>query len=123
MAINQIYLTGTTDASGDLVVNSISSIFGFLYKVDWVDGGFDDGVDATLTVTGRTQTAITKTLLTLTDANDDADYYPREYADTVAGAENTSFSEYPLIDGYLTMTVASGGNKKAGGGMLITYFT
>lgn len=90
---------------------------GLLYKVTWIDGDYADGVDAVLSVTD-TPSGVDETVLTLTNANDDARYYPRhaEHDNTGTALLTTSI---PLISGRLKLTVTSGGNSKTGG--IIAY--
>ena len=111
-----IRLYGTTDASGDLVVTHTNATYGLLYAVQWIDGGFDDGVDAVFASTGLADGA-DLTLITLTNANDDKWYYPRTLEHDNAGGDLSTYN-YPAITGTLKMTVSSGGNAKAGGAVL-----
>jgi hypothetical protein len=60
------------------------------------------------------------TLLTLTDANDDAWYYPQTPAQDNTGADVTSdgtneIYTQQIVDGRLKLAVTSGGNEKTGG--------
>ena len=59
----------------------------------------------------------------LTNANDDATYYPREqvHGNTGTGLtlDGTRIAyDMPLIAGTVTLTVAAGGNAKTGGAWL-----
>jgi hypothetical protein len=116
---DSVYLKVTTDAGGDGTAETDDAIFGLLFSVQWVDGDFDDGVDATLDVTGN-PTGVDKTLLTLTNANNDKEYFPRELQHDNAGGDLTSH-DYGVINGKLKLTVSAGGNAKTGGA-LVTYF-
>jgi hypothetical protein len=114
--IDSIDLRGTTDASGDVTVTASRPVYGLLYAVDWEDGDLADGVDGTITVT-NTDTGVDVTVLTLTDANDDARHYVRTLeADNTAAALTTY--TYPLINGDLKLVIASGGNAKTGGAIV-----
>ena len=100
-------------------------MLGLLYAVEWIDGTLDDGVDGTLKAV-TTSSAVDMTLLTLTDANDDAFYYPRHQVHGNDGAaltlDGTRIAfDLPLIDGTLQLTIASGGNAKTGG-CIVYYF-
>jgi len=112
-------LTGTTAADGSLVVRSEAAVLGLLYAVQWLDGDFADGVDATITVD---LAGVSTTLLTLTNANVDAVYYPRHVPHTEAGAVLTATSGgdrvLPLVAGQVVLTVAQGGDAKTGGCLL-----
>lgn len=112
--LRNIRINVTTNGSGDGSSTAASPIFGFLEMVDWIDGDAADGVDGTLTVTG-TSSGTDHTLLTLTNANADAVYYPRRVVDTTAGAATTGVYDRFLIDGYLKLTVAQGGATKTCG--------
>lgn len=113
MIIESFHLTGTTDASGNLTVTSESPLIGFLYAVEWIDGDLADGVDAVLSLI-RTPSGVDTTLLTLTDANDDAWYYPRETACDNTGTSSGA-SVDPIVIGTLRLVISSGGNAKTGG--------
>jgi len=118
--IKQVKLYGTTDASGDLAVTAGMPTHGRLHAVEWIDGDLADGVDAVISVTS-TDSGVDQTLLTLTNANDDAWYYPRYQVHDNAGAgvtydgSNEIYNAQAVIAGYLKMVVSSGGNAKSGG--------
>jgi hypothetical protein len=116
-----VKLYGTTDASGDAAITAGSPSRGLLHSVEWIDGTFDDGVDAVLTVV-RDDNAADTTLLTLTDANDDDIYYPRCLVHDEAGAALTGTQGgdrgQMVINGYLKLVVSSGGNAKTGGAIV-----
>jgi len=116
------YLQVTTDGSGDGTAVS-RPLNGTLYMVQWVDGDFADGVDGTFTV-GSNDAGVAYTVLTLTNANSDALYFPRATADDLAGADSTYdgtrvvYGVEPPIVGKVTLTVAQGGATKTGGAVL-----
>jgi hypothetical protein len=83
-----------------------------LHAVQWIDGTLTDGVDAVLSVTDAPGGADT-TLLTLTNANDDAWYYPQVFVDTNAGVD-TTFYTHQVVAGKLKLAVTSGGASKTG---------
>ena len=112
----------TTDGSGDYT-SSITTApqsdvmkdgMGpkLLYAVEWVDGTLADGNDAVLSQTD-TMSGVDKTLLTLTNANDDAWYYPRVLEDDNAGADVTTYA-MQVITGTLKLVVSSGGATATG---------
>ena len=114
--IKKIDMTGTTAAGGTVTLTS-GAVFGKLLAVQWVDGDLVDGVDAVLSVAGS---AHLQTLLTLTDANSDAWYYPRTPVHTNAGADITYDGTRIVYDkfmlaGKLSLAIASGGSVKTGG--------
>lgn len=84
---------------------------GLLYKVEWVDGDLADGVDATLSVTSTS--GVVETLLTLTNANDDAVYYPQILVADNTGTATTFYTPQ-LVYGVPKLVVASGGDTKSG---------
>ena len=109
-----------TDDSGDYTETLSERIqFGFLYAVEWVDNDLVDGVDAVLSV-ASTPSGVDQTLLTLTDANDDAWEYPRTETQDNTGANNGGLDFY-LIAGKLKLVVSSGGDTKTGS-MRVYYF-
>lgn len=113
----------TTDASGDGTTNDTLSILGRLYAVETIDGDLADGVDAVLSVQS-TESGTALTLVTFTDFNTDAMYYPRHVVHSEAGAALTGTSggdrEAPVINGTLRLVIAQGGNAKTGG--VIVYY-
>lgn len=121
MAIIGVKLTGTTDTSGDATITSSNSYVGFLYAVQWIDGTLADGVDAVLSVTTAADGGVAQTLLTLTDANNDAWYYPRVQVHDNTGTGVTYngtdeiYAAQALINGPLSLVISSGGNAATGG--------
>jgi hypothetical protein len=119
MKYKEIRLSGTTDVSGDLVVNATTPVFGLLYAVRWVDGDFADGVDAVISTQGHEAAA---TLLTLSNADDDAWYYPRVVVQNAAGVDLTGLvggdRDLPLMVGVPRLVVSSGGSVLTGGCIL-----
>jgi len=117
--IRSIKLYGTTDASGDLTVTAANKVTGELIAIHWIDGDLADGVDAVLS-DSRDGDEADVTLLTLTDANSDAMYYPRTPAQDNAGADvtydgtNEIYTEQ-IVNGKPKLVVSSGGNAKTGG--------
>ena len=115
--IRNIKLSVTTDADGAATAQATTPVLGYLEAVEWVDGSLADGVDATVSVVS-TSSGIDQTLLTLTNANDDAMYYPRAIVhDATGGTVAGEYTEY-LVDGYLKLTVAQGGSVKAGNAII-----
>jgi hypothetical protein len=116
-------LTATTNASGDATVNGETSVFGRLEAVEWVLGTFDAGVDATLTCQA-TLSGVAQTLLTLTNANANALYYPRALVHDATGGALTGTSggdrTLMLLTGKPRVVIAQGGNVKTGA--VILYY-
>ena len=110
-------LNATTDASGDATTNGGHSINGVLYAVQWIDGDLADGVDAVISTQGADSSG---TLLTLTNANNDAWYYVREATCNNTGAADGD-TTLPVAVGTPRLVVSSGGNAKTGG--CILYYT
>ena len=119
MSLHTVRLVGTTNGSQVATITAEKPVLGYLEMVDWIDGDFADGVDGVLTAVNPTS-GTTHTLLTLTDANADAVYYPRRVVDTTAGAAATGVYDRFLIDGYLSLAITSGGASKTGG--CIVYY-
>jgi hypothetical protein len=114
--LTPIRLIGTTDADGAANILSEASYNGVLHSVAWVDGDFADGVDAVLSVTS-TDSGVDLTLLTLTDADNDALYIVRPLIAQVNGAAGTDTAQYPVV-GRIKLAVTSGGNAKTGGAIV-----
>lgn len=106
----------TTDASGDYshVSTDTPRNLGplLLYALEWLDTDFDAGVDAVLSYTSPS-TGTSHTLLTLTNADAEAVYYPQALKDDNAGADTTEYTPQ-IVDGPLKLVVSSGGNAKTG---------
>lgn len=125
MKLHQLPLMGITDSSGDVTITATIPSFGMLQAVEWVDGDLADGVDAVLSVTTN-QSGVDYTLLTLTNANNDAWYYPRAAAHDNAGAGVTYDGTNEIyvnmvIAGTLKLVISSGGDTKTGG--VVVYYT
>lgn len=111
----------TTDANGDYdsstdggVVGQVRAGLPFLLEaVEWVDGDLADGVDAVLS-TIDTPSGVDQTLLTLTDANDDAWYRPRTTTQDGTSGGLDGWYAYPIVNGALKLVVSDGGNTKSG---------
>lgn len=117
--LKSLRLTGTTDTSGDLTLTAESPLLGWLVGVEWKDGDLADGVDAVLSVANR-PSEVDQTLLTLSNANDDAMYYPRTAEHDETGAARGTYT-LMIIEGTLKLVIAAGGNAKTGG--CIVYYT
>lgn len=121
--LDVIRLIGTTSSGGALTVDHTQPVLGTLYMVEVIDGTFDDGVDWTITVQGvpGEQSAAT-TLLTLTDSNSDARFYPRTAAHGPTGSALTATAGgdnvEPIVAGTPRLVVAQGGDTKTGGVIL-----
>lgn len=117
--LRNMRLEGTTDGSGDVTINGESSVFGWLYAVEWVVGTFATGVDAVLSIQS-TPSGVAHTILTLTDANSNKWYYPREAEHDNTGTA-TGGKVFPLIVGKPRLVVAQGGSAKTGFAVLYYY--
>lgn len=118
--LRDVKLTGTTDASGNLTVNADTQIAGLLFGIEWVVGTFAAGVDAVISMQS-TPSGVAKTVLTLTNANANAFYNPREAEHDNTGAAITGAYCYPLVIGKPRLVVAQGGNTMTG--TCILYYT
>jgi hypothetical protein len=116
-----VKLYGTTAAGGAVTVTAGSSVRCLLHAVEWIDGDLADGVDAVLSV-DRDDDAPDYTLLTLTNADNDAVYYPRVIIHSETGAALTGTSggdrAKPVINGTLKLAITSGGDVKTGGAIV-----
>ena len=115
--LESVKLYGTTDALGDLTVTEALAVHGKLVAIQWIDGTFADGVDAVFSVTDEAS-GVDQTLLTLTNANDDAWYYPRTTADDLTGGAIATEFVQLIINGKLEMVVSAGGNVLTGGALV-----
>lgn len=98
----------TSAAAGSNDVRTAS----LLYAVNWVDTSYDAGVDAVLSVTDPV-TGESTTLLTLSNADAEAWYYPRVLEDDNLGADLATYAMQVVI-GRVKLVVSNGGNAKAG---------
>jgi hypothetical protein len=121
MRLHELRLSGTCDSDGALTVAGPTAINGQLEAVEWIDGDFANGVDAVISAY-NTNSGVDNVLLTLTDADNDAWYYPRALVNSEAGAVLTGSSggdrALPIVNGLPRMVVSSGGDKKTGGCIL-----
>ena len=116
--IQPIRLHGTTDALGDATITSDLKVTGLLHAVEWTDGDTAAGVDFVLSQV-RDNGAADITLLTATNANADAVFYPRYLAQDNAGADLDTAGDATytraFINGKLKLVIDEGGDKKSGG--------
>ncbi len=119
--MKKVKLSITSDGSGDGTTTDTTNISGWLYAVQWLIGTCDAGVDATLSTVNSDAAA---TLLTLTDANASALYYPRAVVQSEAGANLTGTSggdrALLLLSGNLKVVLAQAGDTKTGS--VIVYY-
>jgi hypothetical protein len=116
-------LSVTTDASGDGTTNDTQSINGDIIAIEWLLGTCDAGVDVTVSCQS-TPGGVAQTLLTLTNADANARYYPRVVVHGNTGTALTGTAGGDTIPqaaiGTLRAVVASGGNTKTGT-VIVTY--
>ena len=112
--LKEIKLSGTTDGSGDLTADATRPVLGRLYAIHVDASNLDATGDVTISTQNHDAAA---TLLTLTNNNSTADYYPRELVHDDTGTALTGTSggdrELPLMVGVPRMVVAQGGASKA----------
>lgn len=119
--LRSLVLTGLTDGSGDATINADIAIYGSLVKVQWIDGDLTDGVDAVFSIQNAGGQGVAFTFLTLTNANSDAEYYPRVQVCDNAGAAITATYDLYLLDGQPRLVISSGGAAHTGGAVLYYY--
>lgn len=121
MKLHELRLSGTCDSDGGLTVTGPTAIHGHLEAVEWIDGDFANGVDAVISIY-NTNSGVDNTLLTLTNADNDAWYYPRALVHSEAGAALTGTSggdrAPEMMNGLPKLVVSSGGDTKTGGCIL-----
>lgn len=119
--MEEIRLIGTTAAGGTVTVTAERAVYGYLDRVTWKVGDLAVGVDAVLSIT-NTPVGVDETLLTLTNADANAVYYPRALVHDAAGAALTGTAGgdrvRPLICGTLSLAISSGGATKTGGAIV-----
>ncbi len=112
--IRVIRLHGTTDSLGDATIASDLKVTGLLHAVEWTDGDTAAGVDFVLSQV-RDNDAADITLLTATNANADAVYYPRVAANDGTGGTIAGEYDRLFINGKLKLVIDEGGDTKSGG--------
>lgn len=118
-----LILEATTDGAGAATENAARPISGQLYAVEWVIGTMATGVDVTLSEQSR-PSGVARTLLTLTNADANAIYYPRYLVHGETGTALTGTSGGDRVMAYLMGTprvvIASGGDTKTGS--IVLYY-
>jgi len=112
--IRPIRLHGTTDGSGDATITSSVKVTGLLHSVEWTDGDLATGVDFVLSQV-RDNDAVDITLLSISDANTDAIYYPRYPLVKNDGTAIADQYDRAFINGKLRLVIDDGGDSKSGG--------
>lgn len=119
MCLKRERISVTVDASGDGTTTT-RALLGKIFAVHWNIGTCAAGVDVTLAVVNS---ETTNTILTLTDANASALYYPRHAMHGATGSALTATAggdnTMPLLAGALKVTIAQGGVSKTG---IVTVF-
>lgn len=118
LRLHELRLSGTCDSDGALTVAGPTAVNGQLEAVEWIDGSLVDGVDAVVSCY-NTNSGTDNTLLTLTNANNDAWYYPRVLVNDAAGAALTGSAGGDRVraqmNGIPRLAVTDGGNGGIGG--------
>lgn len=124
MTLELVDLRGTTDGSGDAVITAAVPKYGRLIAVEWVDGDLADGNTAVLACTGS-PSGVVSTLHTQVagEGNSDVWYYPRAAVHDLSAVGLTYdgtrvVAEAPVVNGYLKLTIASGGAANTGGAIV-----
>lgn len=124
MRMREVRITIATSAGGAFTsAIAESAVNGYLYAIETVGGTLDAGTDWTFTVT-QTSSGVDMTLLTLTDSNANAMYYPRVavHGNTGTALTATAGGDRTLqyCSGLPKLVIAQGGATKAG--VAILYF-
>ena len=114
--MKKMRLYGTCDADGALTVNGERSISGLLVAIKYLDTSFAAGADIVISCQGAD--GVNANLITITDGNASAIYYPRVAGCTIAGVAETPVDQFQLLEGTPRMVVAAGGNAGVGGVIL-----
>ena len=116
--IKEIILTGTTDSSGDAVVNAEETIAGEVVAIAWVDGDLVNNVTGVISTQGSDAS---QTIMSIgaAEGDNDAIFYPRaiihdEGADVLTGTAGGDRC-LMLAVGKLRLVIAAGGATKTGG--------
>lgn len=112
--IRMIRLHGTTDALGDASIEADVKTTGLLHAVEWTDGDLATGVDFVLSQV-RDNDAVDITLLSISDANTDAVYYPRYPLVKNDGSTIADQYDRAFVNGKLKLVIDDGGDSKSGG--------
>lgn len=108
--LRQEILTITTNGDGDGSAQT-SNISGLLYSMRYLKTDYADGVDFTLSVVNS---VTTQTVLTISNGNAAADYYPRVDSCGASGSALSLNTQMVPVAGALKVTVAQGGATKTG---------
>ncbi len=110
MSIRQQRLSVTTNASGAATTTG-TSISGRLVAIAYAIGTLAAGVDVTVSIVNSNFAA---TLLTLTNANASANYYPRVQACDNVGAGIAGVYKEVVVIGQPRVVIAQGGDTLSG---------
>lgn len=121
MALSELRIPFTVDASGDAIVYGERSVFARLIAVLYDRGDMDTGTDLVLTTD---QYDVVETILTITNAStSDIIWYPRRLVQGATGGDLVGTSggdrESYLMIGRPKLTVDEGGISKSGAIILI----
>lgn len=120
MGYFDIYLSVTTDGSGDGTATATKSVAAWLEKIDFIDGDLADAHTAVLSVTSKPFGCVDETIWSTTagDTNSDVSRPPRVQCVDASNDSIAGQYERPFITGKLKLTIASGGATKTGGCVL-----
>lgn len=114
------------DTSGTGSAVDTTAVFGLLHSVQWIDGTYADTVDAVLSCINA-DSGVDQTLLTLTNASNDAWYRPRGAAHNQTGTALTydstqGVTDYLVLNGTLKLAVTSAGATAGVTGGAVVYY-
>lgn len=111
--ITRYRLSGTTDSSGDAVVNSNGAVRGKVHSIVCDISALAAGADTTITTPDE---VVSQTILNLTDTGTDVIVRPKVLTTLNTGGALTAtgniYTEY-VVFGRLRATIAQGGDTKA----------
>lgn len=116
--MKEIKLYGTTDASGDVVINAEKTIAAEIVAIAWADGDLANNVTGVISTQGAEASQVIMSI-GAAEGDDDAIFYPRhivhdEGADVLTGTAGGDRC-LPLAVGKLRLVIAAGGATKTGG--------
>lgn len=118
--LKDVKLVGATNGSGAKTLTHTSTVYGWLEAIEWIDGDLADGVDAVISLV-NTPSGVDRTLLTLTNADNDAWYQVRVAEHGATGTASATTTRI-MLNGTPQLVISNGGDTKTGG-CVLHYFS